>query len=271
MQKMRNLRVYYIGVLCLTLVATLTRTLSLTLSLDKASGYFKANAVLPVALVVVLALAGVAILLYPILLRDRVPQSNAGGSNLTTATSILCALLFLVSFVATCMAKGVVALPTFLWLVGILSLLAATIYFLTKTSLCSIGTSGSAVFGSLTLIALGCLITVTYFDVATPMNAPIKIHLHLALLAMMLCLLYELRDTVGAPMPRARTAFTALAFFLSVTVGVSDIITALAGYTKGFIYLSSDFLLVGLGLYVATKGAADLQALSQTERKTVNK
>ena len=140
MQKMRNLRVYYIGVLCLTLVATLTRTLSLTLSLDKASGYFKANAVLPVALVVVLALAGVAILLYPILLRDRVPQSNAGGSNLTTATSILCALLFLVSFVATCMAKGVVALPTFLWLVGILSLLAATIYFLTKTSLCSSAT-----------------------------------------------------------------------------------------------------------------------------------
>ena len=266
MQKIRNLRVYYIGVLTLTLLATLLRTLALTLSLDRDIGYFRAGTGLPVALNILLAVGIGAVLLFPLLLRDRVPTVNTPSSPMAHASSILCAALFFIAFISTCTAKRSVSLPSLLWLVGILTLLAATVYFLAKTPLCPLGMTGKAVFGSLTLIALACLITVTYFDVATPMNTPTKTHLHLALLAAMLCLLYELRDTVGAPLPRMRVAFTALAFFLGSTVGVSDLIAALAGYSKGFIYLSHDLLLLALALYAAVRGAADLNALFQTER-----
>lgn len=266
MQKIRNLRVYAIGVLTLTLLATVLRTLALTLSLDRSNGYFRAGTGLPIVLSILLTVGIGVILLFPALLRDRVPTRNVTSRPMAHASSILCAVFFFIAFISTCTAKRTVALPTLLWLVGILTLLAATVYFLAKTPLCPLGVTGTAVFGSLTLIATACLITVTYFDVATPMNAPAKTHLHLALLAAMLCLLYELRDTVGVPLPRMRVAFTALAFFLGSTVGISDIILALAGYSKGFIYLSHDLLLLGLALYAAARGAADLKALSQTER-----
>lgn len=271
MQKMRNLRVYYSGVLALTLVATLLRSLALTLAFNRADGYFKTGAGLPVALTALLAVGATAILLFPLLLRNCIPTTDSKKSPLKHASSVLCALLFLISFISTCIAKKTIALPAFLWLVSILSLLAATVYFLTKTPICPLDTTGTAIFGSLSLVACACLITVTYFDVATPMNAPVKVHLHLALLSVILYLLYELRDTVGAPLPRMRTVFTGLAFFFCITVGASDLVAALAGYTKGFIYLSHDLLLLGLGFYVAVRGTADLNALSHTERMTATK
>lgn len=267
MQKLRNLRVYYIGVFALALSAAVLRTLALTLSLNRASGYFQASGGLPIALAVLLAVATAAILLYPLLLRDRVPTVARPHGFFSHASSALCAILFFIAFISTCTAKRAVALPTLLWLAAILALLAATIYFLAKTPLCPLGITGQSVFGSLTLLALACLIAVTYFDVATPMNAPTKIHLHLALLAMMLYLLYELRDTVGAPLPRVRVAFTGLAFFFATAVGISDLFAAISGYSKGFIYLSHDLLLIGFALTVAARGAADLNPPSHTERK----
>ena len=266
MQKMRNLRVYYIGTLVLTLVSTVLRVLTLSLSLDKENGYFKSTANLPVAFAALLAVAVAAILLYPFLLRDTVPAADKRTDPFKNLCSAFCALCFLIAFVSTCMARKTVALPILLWLIGILAPLAATIYFLAKTPFCPLDTTGQAVFGSLTLIAVGCLIAVTYFDIATPMNAPTKVHLHLALLAVMLYLLYELRDTVGSPLPRARVVLTALTFFLCATVGISDLI---ANHSEGFIYLSHDFLLLGLSLYTAAQGISDLKALSHTERNTI--
>lgn len=266
MQKMRTLRIYYIGTLVLTLAATILRTLALTLSLDPTSGYFKAGAALPIALTALLAFSTAIILLSPLGLQNRIPTAAPQKNALHHAGSVLCALCFLVAFVGTCIAKKTVALPALLWPIAFLSLLAAVVYFLAKTPLCPMGTVGEAIFGSLTLIAIACLIAVTYFDIDTPMNAPAKVHLHLALLALMLCLLYELREAVGIPIPRVRVAFTALAFFLAATVGISDLIASAA---RGFVYLSQDLLLTGLALYTATRAVSDLKALSYTERETL--
>ncbi len=271
MQKLRNLRVYYIAVFALTLLATVLRTLALTLSLNRANGYFESHEGLPVALNALLVLATATILLYPLLLCNRVPTVDSPRSFFKHASSTLCALSFLFCFISTCTAKKLVALPTLLWLAAILALLAATVYFLAKTPLCPLGITGEAVFGSLTLFAVACLIAVTYFDIATPMNAPAKMHLHLALLAVLLYLLYELRDTVGASLPRVRVAFTGLAFFFATAVGVSDLIAAFDGYAKSLVYLSHDLLLIGLALYVAAQGIADLKALSHSERKTTQR
>ena len=265
MQKIRNLRVYYIGALVLTLTATLLRALALTLAFDRHSSYFKTDTPLPVLSGVLLALSVVFILLFPLLLRGRVPTSRAPHGRLGQISHALSALLCFTVFISTCTVRGSVSLPTLLWLVGILSLLAATVYFLSQTPLCPMGGTGEAVFGSLAIVALACMIAVTYFDVAIPMNTPVKVHLHLALLAAMLFLLYELRDAVGAPLPRMRVAFTALLFFLAVTVGASDLIAALTGYARGFLYLSHDLLLLGLGLCAAARGITDLK---QTERNT---
>lgn len=271
MQKLRNLRVFYMGTLLLTVAAAVLRTLALARALNRESGYFMANQVLPTVLAIVLGIGIAYALLFPLLLRDRVPTVHAPRSTPSQIAAGLCAALSLVAFAGACTAKKSVPVPTLLWLVGIFMLLAAAVYFLTKTPLCPISTMGEAVLGSLTLIGIACLIAVTYFDIATPMNAPGKTHLHLALLSLMLYLLYELRDAVGAPLPRMRTAFGALAFFLAAAVGFSDTAAAIAGVSRSFIYLSQDFLLIGLALYIATRGVADLSATSNTERKTTKK
>ncbi len=253
----RTQRVFYLGTAIATLIATVLRALSLTLAFDRTTGYFKAGAALPLCYQIFTAACLLACILFPLLaLKNRVPQERAKRTLHSTCGAGLCALLCFLNFIAACMQTSELLSP-FLRLLGLLSLLAATVYFILQATPHKIGVATTAVLGCLTIVALACLISFSYFDVATPMNAPHKTDPHVALLAIMLYLLYELRATAGIPLPRALTACTALAFLLSVTVGFSDLVAYLAGIYTAPTYLAQDLLLIAAAIYIGARGAAD--------------
>ena len=253
----RTQRAFYLGAAAMTAIVTALRALALTLSLDPVSGYFTPNAALPLCYRILMGLACLAGILVPCLwLKGRVPTERANPSLYSRCGAGLCALLFLLNFIAACMQKSTL-LPSLVWLIGLLALLAATVYFTLQAAGVRVSSTTTAVLGSLAILAVACLIAFTYFDVATPMNAPHKTELHVALLAVMLYLLYELRDAVGISLPRALTACTALAFFFSATVGFSDLVATVAGVYTDPVYLAQDLLLITFAVYIGARGAAD--------------
>lgn len=263
----RTHRAYCLTTAALSLIATVLRTLSVALFTDKASGYFKAGAALPVLTHVVMALAAVCLMLYPfLLLRERVALKRAKHTSASVIGALLCALLFFLNFVSACLSGS--TLPGPLLALTLVALLCATLYFLLLAPRFKVNAKTLTVLGSFAVAALACLVALTYFDVATPMNAPHKTELHLALLAAMLYLLYELRDVAGIPMPRMLTACSALAFFLTVTVGFSNLFAYTLGIYESPLYLAEDLLLPALAVYIGARSAADAAcAPTKTEQK----
>ncbi len=253
----RTQRVFYLGTAALAAIVALLRALSLTLALERTSGYFVADAALPLCYRILTGLGMLACILFPWLaLKGRVPQARAAQTPYGMCGAGLCALLCFLNFIAACMQKSTL-LPTLLWLVGLLSLLAATVYFILQINNLKASINTVVVLGCLAIVAMACLIAFTYFDIGTPMNAPHKTDLHIALLAIMLYLLYELRAAAGISLPRALTACTALAFFLSVTVGFSDLVATVTGVYTDPVYLAQDLLLIAFAIYIGARGAAD--------------
>lgn len=259
-EQIRTARIFYLGAAVITLVATVLRTLSLALCLDPASGYFEAGAALPACYRILCALSALAFILFPPLaLKGRVSEKRAGMTRVCLCASLLCAILFFLNFIMTCTNRSAL-LPAPLWIFGLLFLLGGAVYFILQALKSRVGdiTTGTVtVFGCLCILSVACLISFTYFDIATPMNAPHKTELHLALLSLMLYLLYELRDVAGIPRPCALTACTALAFFFSVTVGASDLVAYFLGIYADPTYLMQDLLLIGFAFYIGARGLND--------------
>ena len=253
----RTYRAYCILTAALTLPVTVLRMLSVLLCTDQASGYFRSYAVLPMLTHVLMALAAVCLTLYPLfLLKGRVPTARTPHTPAITAGAMLCALLFFLNFINACLSGN--TLPGPLLAVTLLALLCGTLYFLLLHPKCKVSQKTLTILGSFAVGALACLVALTYFDVATPMNAPHKTELHLALLAAMLYLLYELRDVAQIPMPRMLAACSALAFFLSITVGLSNLAAYAFGVYRSPLYLAEDLLLPALAVYIAARSSADI-------------
>ncbi|MBE6603683.1 MAG: hypothetical protein E7636_05050 [Ruminococcaceae bacterium] len=249
-------RTYYIGAALLALIAAVLRTLSLTLTFDRASGYFTASA-LPLLFRAFWGCSLIALVLFPILaLKGRIPSKRAALSPFSTCGACLCALLLFLNFVCSCTMQPT-GLPIMLWIIGLLAILFGIVYFILQTPFLKAGATTHAVFGSLTILAFACLIAFTYFDIGTPMNAPHKTDLHMALLAVMLYLLYELRAKADISRPLALTACGAVAFFLTATVGLSDVVAYLAGAFTDPVYFAQDLLLLALAIYIGARSMAD--------------
>ena len=249
-------RTYYIGAALLALITAILRTLALTLTFDRANGYFSTGA-LPVLFRVIEGCSLLALVLFPILaLRGRVCLRRAARSPYITCGAGLCALLLFLNFICSCTLQSTM-LPALLWLVGLLSILLGVVYFILQTPLLKAGANTHAVLGSLTIVAFACLIAFTYFDISTPMNAPHKIDLHMALLATMLYFLYELRAKADISRPLALTACGAIAFFLTAAIGLSDTVAYLTGSFADPIYFAQDLLLLALAIYIGARSMAD--------------
>ena len=131
------------------------------------------------------------------------------------------------------------------------------IYFILQATGVKASENTHAILGSAALFALACLVAFTYFDVATPMNAPHKLDLHVALLGAVLYLLYELRARVGISKPMALVTFSGLALFLTLSVALSDLIGAMIGAFGDPLYLVQDLLLLALSVYIGARAFAD--------------
>ena len=259
-------RAYLLGAALLAFFTALLRTLALTLSFDRASGYFTSGA-LPLLYRIIAILSLVAIVtIPPIFLRGKISPTRASLSRIGTCGALLTSLLLFMNFIVGCTIRSTILSPL-LWLMGLLSLLLSTVYFLLQTPRLAAGTSTHAILGSFAILALACLIAFTYFDITTPMNAPRKMDLHMALLAVILYLLYELRAKTDISHPTALSVFGGLAFFLTVSVGLSDIIAYLIGVFGNPLYLVQDLLLLTLAVYIGARSFADATLSQNTTGK----
>ena len=263
--KFNNTKLYFCAAAALTLLTTVLRSLALVLATDT-NGYLTASHPLTVLLYISAGIALAFLLFFPLILKGSF--SAAGRDVQTRGTVIgagLCCFAYLLNFVVACPLIGTLGIPALLWLLGILALPIGAAYFGTKLPLFKTPTVKTrAILGCVALFALACLICFTYFDIATPMNAPRKTHLHLALLSLLLYLLYELRAVVGIPMPRAHAAFSALGFYLSCSLGLSGIVGFAAGLYRTPLYFCQDILLLCFAVYIAANTA--LLAAADKER-----
>ncbi|MBR7112550.1 MAG: hypothetical protein IKC75_06495 [Clostridia bacterium] len=247
-------RTYLMGAAILGLLTALLRGLSLALAFD--GSYFTSGA-LPTLYRIVALLSLAALALFPLLAlkgrisptRTEITRAGQGGAALAAIFSFAC-------FVSACTISNT-SLPAILWLVGLFSLLFATVYFMLQAAAVKASSSIYALLGCAAIFALACLVAFTYFDVATPMNAPHKLDLHAALLGTILYLLYELRAQAGIAKPLAMVSFNGIALFLTLSVSVSDLVGTMVGASRGSLYLVQDLLLLALAVYIGARGFAD--------------
>ncbi len=259
-----RLRLYYGGAGLLALIATLLRTCALFFSFDREIGYYNKGA-LPVILS---AFAGLAILFFfsYLFTEKKSPEILPQPCSLPSIISAgAMALLMLCNFIVACSLQGIMKLPFLLWLLGILFLLLGTLYFILRFLAEKPPLTATLLLGYAVVFALALLLCFTYFDQQVGMNTPRKTDLHLSLLSLMFYMLYELKELAGMPAPRAARISGMLAFFLSLSVGVSNLLAFAAGIYSSIPYLVQDLLLVGFAAYIGTRGFAEARTATDSE------
>ncbi len=247
----------------LSLAALILRTLSVCLYLDADIGYFQSGRGTVITVYVLEALAALSCLALPFLIKresaPRIPTLSMAGLVGTGSS----ALLLMVNAIYLLLRLKHLPAPFLLVLLcAFLSAVGAG-YFATQFR----GGSDSTVpctYGM--ILACACMVALTYFDRYTQMNAPHKLSLHLALLAVMLATLFDLRARLGKDYPRARIATEALAFFFCLTVGLSNTVGFLTGAYRDLTYLFQDLLCLALALYYGAR-VFDVAMHSTSESK----
>lgn len=258
-------RLYWGTVCALCLITILLRTLALCLTLDKDLGYF-GNGALTVALYVVTLLGVAACLSLPLLLKpntlpEKQPPLTVGGTTCTCLSALTFAAATFYLFIQIMgHAAGTVPTlpaPAVLMLLAALACAVAALYFLFQllgaesfATPCAYG----VIFASILLLS------VTYFDRYTQMNAPHKVWVHLSLLSVMIYMLYELRARIGRPAPRALTVTSALVLMLCIPTGVSDLIAYACDLYDNTLYLICDLILTAFAASVACRTIAALRS-----------
>lgn len=256
-RSLQRLRMLFLSAASLTLVGLILRTLSLFFAFDRDIGYFARGAFCPVLLSAVEAVSILWFFLFFFLIKkgtlpDMLPAPGLAavcGRSFAGVTTLAAVVVLLWN------ANRLVA-PTVIPLLAALCLLFGLVYLLFpvlgKKQLTAELFSGYAL-----IFACALLLSVTYFDRYTQMNAPHKVGQHLALISIMPALLCELRVRIGRARPRAHAVFACVSGFLCTVVGGSNVIATIGGVYGDPVYLVIDLFLLGFGVYLAT-GTAGL-------------
>lgn len=235
------------------LICAILRSLAVCLAFE---GNYFTSAPLATVQTVVTIVSFAAIVILPLVFSRHTPIKAAEPNDHTLYTKICAALvacsLFL-CFISACMATSKLELSVIIPLIAFPSLLAGIVYFVLHFLGKSTSVTVRTVFGSILLLAFGALICLTYFDIGTQMNAPHKTSQHLALLAVMLWLLYDMRAAAGAPRPRMQATVTPCALFFCFVNGSSNIIGYVAGKFTSPLFFATDLLLLVLVPYIAAR------------------
>jgi len=251
----------YFAAAALTLLNLFLYIFALLFSFDAEIGYFKSGAFLPSFATALLVLSCVGLLVLPFLLTKeltpaptvKTPLGHGGAAAAAlSAFSLLLALprVFSPAFGATV-----------IYYLAIFLLVPAIAFFLLPAR--PVLASPRALCGYAAVLGAACLLSLTYFDSFTPMNAPHKVLLHCALLSVMLYLVYEIRAILGCPMPRMHLATSAVAFLLCTVAGVSHVIAFFADVFTHAGYFYMDLYCFGLALYIGTRCFEAAKALCQ--------
>lgn len=251
-QSLQRLRITFLSAAALAVVGLVLRTLSLFFAFDREIGYFAGGAFCPVLLYAVEAVSLLWFVAFFFLckkdtLPDALPAPGVAGVCGRGIAAAGAAVASGVLFVFCGRLVAPAAIPVF----AALLLLAGPVYLLFPAF--GLKRQNLQLLSGYALIfASALLLSVTYFDRYTQMNAPHKVGQHLALLSVMLALLFELRVLIGRARPRAGAVFTCISFFLCTVVGGSDVIAAIGGVYSDPVYFAVDLFLLGFGIYLAT-------------------
>lgn len=249
-------QIHTLAIAALTLCATVLRSIALSTALDVNVGYFREGAPVVTILYILEGIALLAALSLPFLLkRDTLPAGHPPlslasliAAGIATLASIVMAVLLLVSL-------ATLSAPAILSVLCLLMLLASAAYFALQFLAQTPPPKTLLLCGYGVILAAAFLLSITYFDLYTPMNAPHKLSLHMALLSVMLYMIFDLRNLIGAPRPRGLGVFGAICFFLSATAGVSNAIAFLMGIYNDTFALGIDLLLIVFALWVGARTA----------------
>jgi len=263
-----SLRFYLILTAALSLIGAVLRSLSF-LQFDRELGYFDQGAALPMlfSILTVTTLALTATL--PLLVKDHtLPRERAKPSILLLSANGIAALAFALNLVRGTLIRGQFKVPVLVWLLGLAAMIGAIAYFVIGLLVDSPKSDTLVICGVCVILALACLLSFTYFDPYTQMNAPHKTTNHMALILLMLYTIYELRAVSGRMMPRALYTASLAAFFLCFTVGLSNLFAFTAGIYTDITYLAQDLLLLALSAYIGIRVVGDVKASSVTESES---
>ena len=250
-----SLRICYLGMPALALVAVVLRSIAALYNFDAAIGYFQAG-ILPIMCDVLCVAAVVLPLVCAVIMpkedspalkahmQPTVAAPHAAGiipAAVIFTASALCLGLYLNS------ATGIIAAnrPLLLW-IFITGLLCA-LFFAARCGL-KLGTAPVVLLGFAAIAWAVVAIGYTYFDLYTTMNSPIKLALQFGLIATMLVVTSEIRALLDRYAPRSGLLFTCLAVFFGFYASVPTLVLhfAVARQTTVHFLLACTLLAVAI-------------------------
>lgn len=240
-------RLFWLAVGVLSLFALGLRSLALILDLDAEIGYFAKGATLPV---IVHVLEGLALVLCFVpfwLLRGEKPSDLTPprlAERICMGVAAAGALAPIVYFI---LQPTPLPAPGALGVLAAIFLLFGAIHFLL---LIRHRTESAAMWGYGMILGAVLLLSITYFDRYTQMNAPHKVSVHLCMLSIMLCMLFLIRPLIGCARPLGQVASTALCLFCTLVYGGSNLIGFIAGVYTDPLYLSVDVVSLCFAVYL---------------------
>lgn len=251
--RLTHLQFAFVLLAALTAAAVVLRCVALALFFDAHIGYFREGTGLMIDLYNIEGLAALGCAALPFLIKKETLSETEGALSIGGLVGAgLTALMLAVTAVYLLLKRNELHAPAILlWVTALFSVVSAG-YFATQFREHPDRTT-TLVLGYGSLFGSALLLAVTYFDLYTQMNAPHKVSQHVALLAVMIAMLFELRPLASAARPHLRAATCALAFFTTATVGISNAIGFLIGAYESVLYLFIDLVLVGLAVYFGAK------------------
>lgn len=250
----RSYRIYLIAAACATLALTVLRTLALTTALDVDIGYFREGSPLVTALYIMEGIFLLAAFSLPFFIgRDTLPAARRPASLFTLISTGIAALGAAVMIAILIAHIRILSAPPLLTVLALLLLLGAAVFFGLQFLSENPPPRLLLPAGYGAILSAALLLSITYFDLYTQMNAPHKVSIHVALLSVMLYLLFDLRPLIGAARPRGHAVLSAICFLFSAGFGISNAIAFLAGAYGDVFMLGIDLYLVAFSLYVAAR------------------
>lgn len=248
--------------LLLSLIATVLQIVAVLTELESGFAFFAEGAILP-SVAVALACAGGAI---GILASCLLPAKAAGDRNgfaLPIPDPAAIGFLFFAIFTLI-EADSVPA-----YVSALFSLPAVGFCVVSRFPTLRVGRTVISILGATAAVACAFGSAALYFDVALPMNSPMKQWLQIALLCAMLYYVEEIRFFIGAPLPRLSAG---VAFLVCGAAALGGLPT-LVGYIGG--RLSHRLCLAAAVLILCVSASAILRMvwvfLGFREQRTVAK
>jgi hypothetical protein len=183
--------------------------------------------------------------------KEHIPAESKVLSTPRFIGAAVVAILLCLNALVLIPRLSTVPAPKVLVLLTVVALIGSAAYFLCR--MYNASSRICALLGFLTIFSAAFMLTVTYLDRYTQMNAPHKLSVHLCMLAIMFAMLYEQRALLSRPAPRACVAVTAFAAALCATYSLSNILAFLGGIYTNDLYLFFDLAALGYAVYFVIK------------------